>query len=196
MTRRKLRPDEVELWRKVAQTTQAMHPERKAGDLPLPKPKPVKAPRAPVERFTLGERAVARLPGHDVAPDLRAQVAASPLQMDKKTFGRLKRGKLSPEGKLDLHGMTLDQAHPALTRFILSAQASGKRLVLVVTGKGKPRDDGGPIPTRLGVLRHNVPHWLAQPPLAQAVLQVSEAHLKHGGGGAYYVYLRRNRGGA
>jgi DNA-nicking Smr family endonuclease len=30
-------------------------------------------------------------------------------------------------------------------------------------------------------------------PLAQAVMQVSEAHLKHGGGGAYYVYLRRRR---
>ena len=65
--------------------------------------------------------------------------------------------------------------------------------MLVVTGKGKDRDDGGPIPVRLGVLRHNVPQWLSTPPLAQIVLQVTEAHLKHGGGGAYYVYLRRNR---
>ncbi len=101
--------------------------------------------------------------------------------------------QLYEQGKLDLHGMTLDRAHPALTRFILSAQASGKRLVLVVTGKGKHRDEGGPIPTRMGVLRHNVPFWLAQPPLAQAVLQITEAHLKHGGGGAYYVYLKRDR---
>ena len=195
MTRRRLRPDEVELWRKVADTTQKLHPERKAGDppLPLPKPKPVKPPRTQIARFELGERVNGRALGHDVMPGIRDQVAASPLQMDKKTFGRLKRGKLVPEGKLDLHGMTMDRAHPALTRFILSAQASGKRLVLVVTGKGKHRDDGGPIPTRLGVLRHNVPQWLAQPPLAQAVLQISEAHLKHGGGGAYYVYLRRNR---
>lgn len=193
MSRRRLRPEEMDLWRKVTQTTQAMHPERKHGEAPLPKPKPAKAPRKPVERFELGQSANGRGPGHDMAPDLRARVAAAPLKMDRKTFGRLKRGKLSPEGKLDLHGMTMDQAHPALTRFILRAQASGKRLVLVVTGKGKPRDDGGPIPTRLGVLRHNVPHWLAQPPLAQAVLQVSEAHLKHGGGGAYYVYLRRPR---
>jgi DNA-nicking Smr family endonuclease len=43
----------------------------------------------------------------------------------------------------------------------------------------------------MGVLRHQVPLWLRQPPLGQAVLQVSEAHLKHGGSGAYYVYLRR-----
>ena len=65
--------------------------------------------------------------------------------------------------------------------------------MLVVTGKGKDRDTGGPIPVRHGVLRHNVPQWLRMPPLASLVLQITEAHLKHGGGGAYYVYLRRQR---
>jgi DNA-nicking Smr family endonuclease len=87
----------------------------------------------------------------------------------------------------------MDTAHSALTRFILSSQASGRRLVLVVTGKGKDRDDGGPIPTPRGKLRHQVPHWLELPPLAQAVLQVTPAHISHGGDGAYYVYLRRGR---
>ena len=193
MSRRRLRPDEVDLWRKVAETTQRLQPEKKTGQLPLPKPKPIKPARRAVEKFTLGEKSNSMAPGHIVLPALRDRIAAAPVKMDKKTFGRLKRGKLVPEGKLDLHGMTMDQAHPALTRFILSSQASGKRLVLVVTGKGKHRDDGGPIPTRLGVLRHNVPQWLAQAPLSQAVLQISEAHLKHGGGGAYYVYLRRSR---
>jgi len=87
----------------------------------------------------------------------------------------------------------LDRAHPALTRFILTAQQDGKRLVLVVTGKGKQRDDGGPIPVRFGVLRHQVPHWLSTQPLSLAVLQVTQAHMRHGGGGAYYVYLRKTR---
>ena len=113
--------------------------------------------------------------------------------MDSKAFTRLKRGKLSPEGRIDLHGMTLDRAHPALTRFILNAHKNGKRLVLVITGKGKMRDEGGPIPVRHGVLRHQVPQWLSMAPLASAVLQVSQAHISHGGGGAYYVYLRRHR---
>jgi DNA-nicking Smr family endonuclease len=36
-----------------------------------------------------------------------------------------------------------------------------------------------------------VPLWLHMAPLGPAVLQVVEAHLKHGGGGAYYVYLRK-----
>ena len=77
--------------------------------------------------------------------------------------------------------------------FILNSQAMGRRLVLVITGKGKMRDDGGPIPARQGVLRHQVPQWMALPPISQAILQVTPAHLTHGGHGAYYVYLRRVR---
>jgi DNA-nicking Smr family endonuclease len=115
------------------------------------------------------------------------------VQMDRKAFTKLRRGKIKPEGKLDLHGMTLDRAHPILNRFILTAHQHDKRLVLVVTGKGKQRDEGGPIPTRFGVLRHQVLNWLNIPPLSNVVMQVSQAHVSHGGGGAYYVYLRRGR---
>ena len=71
--------------------------------------------------------------------------------------------------------------------------AEGRRFVLVITGKGKSRPDDGPIPERHGVLRHQVPHWLNSPPLRSHVLQISEANRKHGGLGAYYVYLRRPR---
>jgi DNA-nicking Smr family endonuclease len=111
--------------------------------------------------------------------------------MDAGTHAKMTRGKLQPEARIDLHGMTLAEAHPELIRFVLNAQSRGLRLVLVITGKGKSRDDHGPIPQRTGALRHQVPHWLHLPPLGPAVLQVSEAHLKHGGGGAYYVYLRK-----
>ena len=61
------------------------------------------------------------------------------------------------EDRIDLHGMTLDQAHPALIGFIMRSYGEGKRLVLVITGKGKAKDEGGPIPVRLGVLKHQVP---------------------------------------
>ncbi|KMW58911.1 SMR/MUTS family protein [Candidatus Rhodobacter oscarellae] len=113
--------------------------------------------------------------------------------MDQKSFDKLKRGKLKPEARVDLHGMTQARAHGVLSTFIQDAHARGLRLVLVITGKGKDRDDGGPIPTPRGVLRHNVPQWLGLPPLSLMVLQVSDAHQRHGGGGAYYVYLKRRR---
>ncbi|MFD1195150.1 Smr/MutS family protein [Seohaeicola saemankumensis] len=126
-------------------------------------------------------------------PALVDRLRDAPVSMDSKAFVRMKRGKLIPEGRIDLHGMTMDKAHPALTSFILRAQASGKRLVLVITGKGRDRDEGGPIPVPRGILKHQVPNWLSTPPLAQAVLQISQAHVSHGGAGAYYVYLRRHR---
>jgi DNA-nicking Smr family endonuclease len=55
------------------------------------------------------------------------------------------------------------------------------------------RDDGGPIPVRTGILKHAVPQWLKQAPLKQIVLQTNQANQSHGGSGALYVYLRRQR---
>jgi DNA-nicking Smr family endonuclease len=113
--------------------------------------------------------------------------------MDRSAHKNLTRGRMMPEARIDLHGMTLAEAHPELIRFILRSREKGLRLVLVITGKGKRKDDHGPIPARVGVLRHQVPVWLGQAPLAPAVLQIAPAHLKHGGEGAYYVFLRRSR---
>ncbi len=196
MKRRGLRPDELELWRRVAQTTERLKPERIAPKTralkPALKPAPVVEDPPPIAPFQIGG-GHRKAPAHDVLPGLPERLASAPVKMDKKAHNRLKRGKLKPEARIDLHGMTMDQAHPVLTRFILQSHARGLRLVLVITGKGKDRDEDGPIPVRRGVLRHNVPGWLAAAPLGQVVLQVTSAHLKHGGGGAYYVYLRRQR---
>ncbi len=193
MSRRRLKPDELELWRKVTETTQPISSRRAVTDAPLLNREPKRQLLKPIKGFEIGVGRNGSLPSHDVLPGLPERLAQATLKMDKRVFGKLKRGKLLPEGKIDLHGMTMDRAHPALTRFILKSHAAGKRLVLVVTGKGKNRDDGGPIPVRLGLLRHNVPVWLAAPPLSQVVLQLTVAHAKHGGGGAYYVYLKRQR---
>jgi DNA-nicking Smr family endonuclease len=190
--RRPLSPEEADLWRSVARTARPMH----SHPLHLPEPPPASEPpplahaKPRLSPFLLGEKH--RKPEkRDLAPTLPELVAQAPLRMDANTHAKMTRGKLQPEARIDLHGLTLAEAHPELIRFILNAQSQGLRLVLVITGKGKRRDDTGPIPQRMGALRHQVPHWLHLPPLGPAVLQVSEAHLKHGGGGAYYVYLRR-----
>jgi DNA-nicking Smr family endonuclease len=195
MTRRKLTDEEIELWQLVAKQTEQLHPGSHSTPPapPLPKPKPRKQPIPRIENFELGAAARSKPVKHDLKPNITDRLFGAPVQMDKKAFTRMKRGKLRPEGKLDLHGMRVDAAHPALVRFVLAAQASGKRLVLVITGKGKDKDEPGPMPVPRGVLRHQVPQWLTLPPLAQAVMQVTPAHISHGGGGAYYVYLRRSR---
>ena len=195
--RRTLRPEEEEIWQTVARTAKPMHAMHPMGHVfptaiePKPQPTQTAAPATPrLPLFRLGEKSRSK-PGHDILPGLSESLSAAPLQMDAKTHGKMTRGKLSPEARIDLHGLTLSEAHPELIRFILNAQNAGMRLVLVITGKGKRGHDIGPIPTRMGALRHQVPQWLRLPPLGSAVLQISEAHLKHGGSGAYYIYLRR-----
>lgn len=201
-----LTEEEAALWQQVARTARPLHPSHSQPRPASPEPpRPVAEPRpAPPKGdgfaallgdrpgFRVGEAADPRRP-HDLSPPLADRLTHAPPRMDGQAFRRLLRGKSRPEARIDLHGLTLAEAHPVLIRFILSAQARGMRLVLVITGKGRPVPDHGPIPVRSGALRHQVPHWLHTAPLAPLVLQVAPAHLRHGGGGAYYVYLRRLR---
>lgn len=195
MTKRRVRPEELELWKQVTRGTDPLAKRPKPKELPDPVAPPLPEvgppPAKPIPAFKIGQST--RPDGQSTSlPSLdRNRLAQNPVQMDAKAFQRLKRGKLRPEAKLDLHGMTLANAHPALTRFILMSQGQGMRLVLVITGKGDREDPYDPMPRRRGVLRTQVPQWLRLPPLSGAVLQVADAHIRHGGGGALYVYLRR-----
>ena len=173
-----------------AQRDPALSPDRAPRPI-APRPQPDLPARWLIEPFQLGTRAGAGGLPRPPLP-MAEQLHAAPLRMDPHTHRRLRNGKLTPESRIDLHGMTLASALPALTLFILRARDSGQRLVLVITGKGRGGGaDPGPLPTRPGALRHSVPHWLHMPPLSSAVAQVLPAHDRHGGGGAYYVWLRR-----
>jgi DNA-nicking Smr family endonuclease len=188
---RRLSAEERDLWRRV--TGQATPLPDRPVPSPAPKPFAPKAPAALPEQFSIGARASETRPAYDLAPSLSQRLARQPVAMDHKAYTRMRRGKLVVEARIDLHGMTLDEAYPRLIRFVMTSQAAGKRLVLVITGKGKRREETGPMPVRQGVLRHQVPLWLGSPVLSPLVLQITEAHQSHGGAGAYYVYLRRNR---
>ncbi len=146
--------------------------------------------QSPIEHFRVGS--IASKPSNPYQAKQPKPAATSP-NMDKRNFERLKRGKIKLEGQIDLHGMTLAQAHPALIAFIREADQNGKRLVLVITGKGRSSADQDSMTSHRGVLNHQIPHWLSIPPLATIVLQVAPAVQKHGGSGAYYVYLKRRR---
>lgn len=197
MKRKRLSEEDKALWKKVSETAEPLHSPgarpKPPSERPLPMPKPVTVEHSKIAPFQLGAKSKVSDIGHDLMPSISERVGGQPVQMDKKAYGRMTRGKLKPEGRIDLHGMTLEQAHPALIGFVTRSYAEGKRLVLVITGKGKSKHDDGPIPVRRGVLKHQVPQWLQMAPLRSVVLQVREAHLKHGGSGAYYVYLRRTR---
>ncbi|HWN52344.1 MAG TPA: Smr/MutS family protein [Xanthobacteraceae bacterium] len=102
---------------------------------------------------------------------------------------QLARGRLAIEARIDLHGMTQAEAHGALRRFLHRSWASDAKFVLVITGKGAPNAPRGD----RGILRQQVPLWLALPEFRRYVLGFDAAHTGHGGEGALYVRLRKAR---
>ena len=105
--------------------------------------------------------------------------------VDRRTVERLRRGKLPIEARLDLHGYYQDVAQSELNSFISSCALSGRRTVLVITGKGSLNHGGGG-------LRRNLPDWLNQSSCRPHILAFCAARPEHGGGGAFYVLLRRS----
>ncbi len=128
-------------------------------------------------------------PSSKALPELKPETRAHP---DRATAERLRRGRMAVEATLDLHGMTLARAEPALHAFLARAQAQGLKLVLVVTGKGTRVDrDTGRIAE--GAIRREFPHWLNQAKNRGRIVAFRAAHARHGGGGAFYVLLKRER---
>ncbi len=120
-------------------------------------------------------------PSPKVLPPLEIGNSAG---VDRARFEKLKRGQMAIEAQLDLHGKTQDEAHRELSSFIARAQAQGKRLALVITGKGREGK---------GVLRDSVPRWLNEPALRGRILALTNAQPRDGGAGALYVLLRKTQ---
>lgn len=139
---------------------------------------PVAAPEAKHEAAP----AAASLPAAAAGPRRFDQFAG----IDRANAERLKRGRHPIEARLDLHGHTLAEAHRELAGFIEFSHREGRRCVLVITGRGLGPD--GP-----GVLKSAVPRWLAEAALRRRVLAVAAAQPRHGGAGALYLLLRRQR---
>lgn len=109
----------------------------------------------------------------------------TPQALDKRTETRLRRGQIKIEARIDLHGMTLEEAHVNLVHFIRQSAASKRRCVLVITGKGRISSPGK--------IKQNFAHWLYDYPLAGMVLKHVSAQPADGGNGAFYVYLKRQK---
>lgn len=91
--------------------------------------------------------------------------------------------KIKIEAKIDLHGFYQDQAFDALHKFFTSCQEKQKRLVLVITGKG--RND------KPSVLKTNFPRWLKYTDLSSYITTFDYAPDYLGGEGAFVVRLKK-----
>lgn len=186
---RRLTEEERALWRKVTRDVARDQPP--PVEAPAPEATPVPPPR-PIKRSVA--QGLTLKPTGSASPGVSLPAAPRPAAsgLDRRTEQKLRKGQRKPDARLDLHGMSAARAHAALRIFIADSQAMGRRCVLVITGKGSDAEPrfGEVAP---GVLRREAPRWLATPPLSQMIVNVSQAHDRHGGGGALYVYLKRKR---
>lgn len=157
--------DDKEIWNTVTRSVKAYGAQKTA---PAEKIAPVHKKTSPAV-----SKAPAPQPPRAKMPEFDSAIAA-----------RLKKGDMAIEGRLDLHGMTQDEALFALSRFIPSAATQGKRTLLVITGKGAMMQ---------GVLRRMLPLWLEQDSLKRHILAYSPAKPKDGGEGAFYIRLRKQK---
>lgn len=109
------------------------------------------------------------------------------LGLDPAVFAKLKAGAYSLEGHVDLHGQNIEQAYATLSTFIKHAYQSGKRHLLVITGRGKNSPGGTP------VLRERVQAWFTRDPFKRVILAFCTAKPGDGGAGAVYVLLRKRK---
>lgn len=107
-----------------------------------------------------------------------------PQSLDVNQDKKIRRGRVEIDSKIDLHDLTQALARPALVKAIIRASNRNHRCVLVVTGKGLRLE---------GVLRRNFPEWISQAPIRPLIATYAPAHIKHGGSGAWYVFLKGNK---
>lgn len=180
------------MWRHVVRDAQPLHAPPAAAEAvppadppplppqsqPVPAPAKAAAPQPPLSPPRPRPLPVAR-------PSSRRLDAAGPVDLDRRSWIRLRRGLYPLDARLDLHGLTQAEAHARLGAFLATAQARGNRCVLVITGRGVRHG---------GTLRAMTPRWLDESPNRPRVLAFAQAQIQHGGEGALYILLRRRPG--
>ncbi|MHA6722288.1 Smr/MutS family protein [Sphingomonas sp. RS2018] len=159
---------------------------------PIPGRAPLPAPPAgptPAAKAKPG-RIVA--PPQPATPPKPAPRSAGPgVTLDAGWDRRLSRGLVSPDRSIDLHGHTLHSAHTLLDQALERAIRDGARVILLVTGKPPRRESERP--HARGAIRAAIGDWLAASRHGDRIAAVRGAHPRHGGAGALYVIVRRDR---
>lgn len=173
MAARRLSADELALWRRVMSSVRPM-----AGTA-LTQTDPISEP-------VLSRAVIAAPPPPRPAPP-RAPGTTLDAGWDK----RLARGLVSPDRTVDLHGHGLHSAYLLLDQELGRAIADEARLVLLITGK-PPRAESER-PHARGAIRAAVGDWISASRHSGRIAAVRSAHPRHGGAGALYIILRRQR---
>jgi DNA-nicking Smr family endonuclease len=186
MAGRRLSPEEQALWQALAKTVRPMRRLRpKAVVAVAPVAEEAVTPVDPPKCVVRGRVPPVRQP----EPPAKPRPAPVPV-LDSSWEKKIRGGSLMPDHSVDLHGLNLASAHIRLERLLGDAVIQGWRVLLVVTGKPRPRPLPG-VTGQRGAIRAEIGDWLARSRHAHQIASVRSAHPRHGGDGALYIILRR-----
>jgi DNA-nicking Smr family endonuclease len=108
---------------------------------------------------------------------------------------KLKKGKIPIDKKVDFHGLSVELAKIKFLKTIDSCFYSNKRCILFITGKGINKNNFEGLHNKLyeGKIRNEILNWANQKNVVSKILNISLAGYSHGGDGAFFVYLRKNK---
>jgi len=95
---------------------------------------------------------------------------------------------------IDLHGFSLENANNVIEEFIIQCFKKNVNKIIVITGKGlRSKSIRNPYVSKdLSILKHSVPGFIkSKPNLMKIIKKIEEAKIEDGGGGAFYIYLKR-----
>ena len=124
------------------------------------------------EKFISGDE---RLPNKDI-------------KFQRKTSLKIK--------SIDLHGYTLEEANRSIEKFITKSYEDGINKLIVVTGKGlHSQNEKDPyVSKNLSILKYSVPEFISNnQSLMKIIHEIQDAKIEDGGGGAFYIYLKKNK---
>ena len=104
--------------------------------------------------------------------------------------------KTSKVNKIDLHGYSLNEANQVVKKFILESFNLGYGKLIIVTGKGsRSKSYENPyLSKELSVLKYSIPEYIKDNKnLSSKIAKISPALQKDGGGGAFYIFLKKNK---
>ncbi len=94
--------------------------------------------------------------------------------------------------RLDLHGLSLDQANKETKKFILESFDGGYKKLLIITGKGsRSKIYNNPyLSKEMNTLKYSVPEYIRKDKdLLDKIDKITESEIKDGGEGAFWVFL-------
>jgi len=180
MTKKKLSKEDKELFR---QAVSGVSPLKSGPRLQIRKAPP---PPRPLQHERDEQQVLVDMLSDPVDPadmEIADELHFHRSGLQHKTVKQLRRGEMSVESELDLHGFTKAEARLAIIEFLQNCHMNHFRCIRIIHGKGYGSASNRPI------LKQYVNHWLRQ---RNDVLAFSSARPVDGGTGALYVLLKRS----